>query len=68
MFPACCFCQNIYRTVLLMEYSVRLELTCVCSLNGFQLVMSLHIDIMVRVFANGSGDLGSIPGQVKKGT
>ena len=38
MFPACCFCHK----ALLMEYSMRLELTCICSLNNFQLVMGLY--------------------------
>ena len=31
--------EHVMRKILLMGYSMRLELTCVCSLNGFQLVM-----------------------------
>ena len=34
----------------------------------FPVMISLDIGIMVRVFANGLGDQGSIPGQVKPKT
>ena len=44
MFPGWCFHHqagniHLWHKVMLMGYSVRLELTRVCSLNGFQLVM-----------------------------
>ena len=42
MLSACCFRQRTYMAQdLLMGYSMRLELTRVCSLNNFQLVISL---------------------------
>ena len=34
--------ENIWYKALLMGYSMRLELTLVCSLNDFQLVMYLY--------------------------
>ena len=34
--------ENIYHKALLMGYSVRLELTGICSLNDFQLVRGLY--------------------------
>ena len=34
--------EYVWHKALLMEYSLRLKLTCVCSLNGFQLVMGFY--------------------------
>ena len=43
MFPACCFHKRTYIAQgLVMGYSMRLELTHVCILNYFQLVMYLN--------------------------
>ena len=44
--------EHIWYKALLMGYSMRLELTLVCSLNGFQLVMGLygsHSTLFLRV-------------------
>ena len=44
--------EHIWYKAVLMGYSMRLELTCVCSLNGFQLVISLyggHSSLFLRV-------------------
>ena len=45
--------ERIWHKVLLMGYSMRLEITCVCSLNGFQLAKGLHgghSSLFLRVF------------------
>ena len=44
--------EHIWHKALVMVYSMRFELTCVCSLNGFQLVMGLdrgHSSLLLRV-------------------
>ena len=44
--------EHTWYMALLMRYSMRLELTCVCSLNSFQLVMGLyggHSSLFLRV-------------------
>ena len=45
--------EHIWHKALFMGYLLRLELTCVCSLNGFQLVMSFyegHSSLFHKVF------------------
>ena len=43
MFPVDAFIrEHVWHKALLMGYSMRLELTCVCNLNGFQLVMGFY--------------------------
>ena len=44
--------EHIWHKALLMGYSMKLEFTCVCSLNGFKLVMGLyggHSSLFLRV-------------------
>ena len=54
VFPACCFALHI---AFLIGFSMRLELSRVCSLNGFQLVIGLyrgHSSLFLRVCLIGS--------------
>ena len=52
-----------YLTVFLFTFNIILIL---CFLLFIYLFIYLDIGIMVRVFANGPGDLGSIPGRHTK--
>ena len=42
--------EHVWYKTLLMEYLTRLELTRVCSLNGFQLVMVFYVHLQCKIF------------------
>ena len=48
MFPDCCFCHRIYVAQgLVNEYSIRLELTLVRSLNVFPFGCGFYIEVIL---------------------